>query len=84
MHRFPVKRLIDKLLSLWVKPTVLPSHPVSLLDDSSPENPVLYVFEHNSRTDHAALKIVCTQYNLPDPDGSFQLERFTTHHQLMY
>ena len=74
MPRLPVKGLIDRLLSLWVKPTVLPSDPVSLLHGANTNTPALYVFEHNSRTDLAALKIVCTQHQLPDPDSGFQLE----------
>ena len=80
MPRLPVKGLVDRLLSLWVKPTVIPADPASLFNDTSRQNPVLYVFEHNSRADHAALKIVCHQYQLPDPDSSFRLDsiRYST------
>ena len=74
MLRFPLKSLTDRLLSLWVKPTVIPSGPASLLSEAKPDTPVLYVFEHNSRTDRAALKIVCRQHQLPDPDRRFQLD----------
>ncbi len=73
MIRFPLKSLADRLFSLWVKPTVIPSDPIVLFRETRADIPVLYVFEHNSRADHAALKIVCRQYQLPDPDKAFQL-----------
>lgn len=72
MRRLSIQGLIDRLLSLWVKPTVVPTDPASIFAGESSSIPVLYVFEHKSRTDHAALKIVCQQHNLPLPDQDFQ------------
>ncbi len=73
MPGISAQALIDRLLSLWVKPTVIPAQPADLFKNQNPENPVLYVFEHKSRSDHAALKVVCQQHELPSPDSSFRL-----------
>lgn len=73
MIRISIQRFIDQLLLLWVKPTVIPAQPAELLNEENLQNPVLYVFEHKSRADHAALSIACQQHGLPPPDGSFKL-----------
>lgn len=73
MTNISLQGLIDRLLSLWVKPTVIPLPPIDLFKKQNPTDPVLYVFEHKSRTDRAALKIICQQHQLPSPDSSFQL-----------
>ena len=72
--------MIQKILSLWVRPTVLPRNPGSLISpvntnlgaDQS-ELPVLYLFEFNSLSDRTALKIVCDKYDLPDPEKSLRI-----------
>ncbi|MEM7258888.1 MAG: hypothetical protein AAF404_16045, partial [Pseudomonadota bacterium] len=69
-----MKSFVHRLLSWWVKPTVIPSEPARLFSESNTEHPILYVFEHNSLTDYAALKIVCRQHHLPDPDRNFTLD----------
>jgi len=60
----PLEKLITKVLSLWVKPDVLPLEPLSLLD---PNLPVLFVLESGGIADRAALNIVCEQCGLPLP-----------------
>ena len=64
-----MKSLITKALSLRVKPTVLPSDPSSIF---TPGKQVLYVLESASRTDRAALEIICNQYQLPSPAAGFR------------
>jgi len=72
--------MIQKILSLWVRPTVLPRNPESLFTPQDlkacarpSELPVLYLFEFNSLADRAALKIVCDKYALPDPEKPLRI-----------
>jgi len=72
MRRISIQGLIDKLLSVWVKPTVIPADPSSIFAEENSPVPTLYILEHKSRTDLAALKIVCQQHELPLPDSDFR------------
>jgi len=68
--------MIQKILSLWVHPTVLPRNPeilVSPVAGELRERSVLYLFEINSIADRAALKIVCDRYDLPDPEKPLRI-----------
>jgi len=56
--------ILSRLLSIWVKPDVLPNDPRSFID---PSLPVLYILEVGGVADKAALDIACRQYNLPSP-----------------
>lgn len=70
--------LIAKTLSLWVRPSVLPSSPAALLQSKNSLNQsgqparILYMLESGSRTDRAALEIVCKQHGLPSPAAGFR------------
>ncbi len=59
-----VEKQITRMLSLWVKPAVLPEHPQAVID---PEKPVLYVLEKGGLADRATLNQVCQKFNLPPP-----------------
>ena len=60
---------LTRLLSLWVKPAVLPENPLHLIN---PSVPILYVLEVGGTVDTTALKIVCERYGLPDPSANLQ------------
>ncbi|ASJ71395.1 glycerol-3-phosphate 1-O-acyltransferase PlsB [Granulosicoccus antarcticus] len=53
-----------RILSIWVKPQVLPDSPSALID---PDLPVLYVLEVGGVADRCALQLACAQHGLPDP-----------------
>ncbi len=81
MRKIPGIGLFYRLLSLWIKPSVIPSNPEQILESANNStNPILYVFERHSHTDYVALKIICREFDLPDPDNAFQLGalRYTT------
>ncbi|NND92192.1 MAG: glycerol-3-phosphate 1-O-acyltransferase PlsB [Granulosicoccus sp.] len=59
-----MQKLLLRLLSLWVKPQVIPSEPASLLD---PAIPVLYVLEIGGIADRTVLALACSRHDLPDP-----------------
>ncbi|MFK7862306.1 MAG: glycerol-3-phosphate 1-O-acyltransferase PlsB [Granulosicoccus sp.] len=59
-----IDRLLTRLMSLWVKPDVLPDDPSTLIN---PDLPVLYVLEVGGVADRAALAIVARRLSLPDP-----------------
>ncbi|MFK8083187.1 MAG: glycerol-3-phosphate 1-O-acyltransferase PlsB [Granulosicoccus sp.] len=61
-----IDRLLTRLMSLWVKPDVLPDNPTALIN---PELPVLYILEVGGAADRAALAIVTKRLSLPDPAG---------------
>lgn len=61
-----LRKLPQRLLSLWVKPAVLPERPETLIN---PALPVLYVLEVGGVADRAALQLACTRHGLPDPAG---------------
>ena len=63
----PIQRLLSRVLSLWVKPDVLPIDPAPLLDLSKP---ILYVLEVGGLADRTALEIICKQHSLPEPSKS--------------
>ncbi len=73
MRKLPGIGLFYRLLSLWIKPTVIPANPADLLTSANTDSPILYVFELDSQTDYVALKIACREHKLPDPEGRFQL-----------
>ena len=62
--RFLTESLLIRLMGLWVKPDVLPTDPLSLIN---PELPVLYVLEVGGAADRAALGIVARRLSLPNP-----------------
>ncbi len=53
-----------RLMSLWVKPTVLPVEPASLID---PQAPVIYVLESGGVADATALSVIAERTGLPAP-----------------
>jgi len=59
--------VLTRCLSLWVKPTVLPDDPTTLIN---PDIPVLYVLEVGGLADRAALKLACNRFKLPDPSAA--------------
>ena len=73
MRKIPTIRSFYRVLSLWIQPTVIPSNPAKILENAGSTGLTLYVFERHSHTDHVALKIVCREHNLPDPDGRLQI-----------
>lgn len=60
----PIQRVLSRILSLWVKPDVLPVEPSSLID---PDKPILYVLEVGGLADRTALDIICKNNNMPAP-----------------
>jgi glycerol-3-phosphate O-acyltransferase len=60
----PIQALLSRIVSLWVKPDVLPDNPGSLID---PGKPVLYILEVGGIADRTALQITCKTHNLPLP-----------------
>lgn len=59
-----IQALLSRIVSLWVKPDVLPVGPGSLIDT---EKPVLYILEIGGIADRAALQIACKKHKLPAP-----------------
>lgn len=65
--RILADRIFARLVSVWVKPDVLPENPLSMIN---PELPVLYVLEFGGAADKAALSIATRRLSLPDPSKS--------------
>lgn len=64
-----IERISARILSLWVKPQVLPEAPQSLIDVSQP---VLYVLEFGGIADRTALSLMCRKHALPMPSGKLR------------
>jgi len=62
--RYLVDRMLTRLITLWVKPDVLPEDPSKLIN---PQLPVVYVLEVGGVADRAALAIAVRRFNLPNP-----------------
>lgn len=60
----PIQALLSRIVSLWVKPDVLPDSPGNLIDSGKP---VLYILEVGGIADRTALQITCKTHNLPLP-----------------
>lgn len=60
----PIQALLSRIVSLWVKPDVLPDNPGRLIDAVKP---VLYILEVGGIADRTALQIICKTHNLPLP-----------------
>lgn len=60
----PIQRVLSRILSLWVKPDVLPVDPSSLID---PNKPILYLLEVGGLADRTALEIICKNNKMPAP-----------------
>lgn len=69
-----IQRVLTRVLSLWVKPDVLPQEPASLID---PTLPVLYVLEVGGVADRSALSIACRRQGLPDPTAALHYGSLT-------
>ena len=63
----PIQTLLSRIVSLWVKPDVLPETPRGLIDSAKP---VLYILEVGGIADRTALQIACKQHELPPPGNS--------------
>lgn len=63
----PIQTLLSRIVSLWVKPDVLPETPGSLIDS---DKPILYILEVGGIADRTALQIACKKYGLPPPGNS--------------
>jgi len=59
-----IQNILSRILSLWVKPDVLPATPATLIDF---DLPTLYVLEVGGIADRTALRIICQQHGLPLP-----------------
>ena len=59
-----INSMLTQLLSLWVKPDVVPENPQTLIN---PDIPVLYVLEVGGVADRAALAIAARRLSLPAP-----------------
>lgn len=59
-----IRNILARILSLWVKPDVLPTDPATLIDGSVP---TVYVLEVGGIADRTALRIICRQNGLPLP-----------------
>lgn len=64
-----LESLLSSCLSLWVKPTVLPDNPATLIN---PDLPLLYVLEVGGLADRTALTLICKRFNLPNPASALQ------------
>lgn len=64
-----IQNILSRVLSLWVKPAVLPDAPATLID---PELPTLYVLEVGGVADRTALRIICQRHGLPLPTKELQ------------
>jgi glycerol-3-phosphate O-acyltransferase len=60
----PIQALLSRIVSLWVRPDVLPVDPGSLIDSGKP---VLYILEIGGIADRTALQIACEKLKLPPP-----------------
>ena len=59
-----MQSVLSRLLTLWVKPDVLPDDPQHLIDVNKP---VLYILEVGGAADYTALQIACARHLLPAP-----------------
>ena len=59
-----IDSLLTRLLSVWVKPDVVPENPHTLIN---PDIPLLYVLEVGGVADRAALAIAARRLSLPAP-----------------
>ncbi|MEE9319729.1 MAG: glycerol-3-phosphate 1-O-acyltransferase PlsB [Granulosicoccus sp.] len=64
-----LERPLASILSLWVKPDVLPTEPHKHID---PTLPVLYVLEVGGLADRTALGLICRQHGLPSPSATLR------------
>ncbi len=63
----PIQVLLSRIVSLWVRPDVLPVSPGSLINSGKP---VLYILEIGGIADRTALQIACKKHKLPPPGNT--------------
>ncbi|MFT5894452.1 MAG: glycerol-3-phosphate O-acyltransferase [bacterium] len=63
----PIQALLSRIVSLWVRPDVLPVSPGSLINSGKP---VLYILEIGGIADRTALQIACKKHKLPPPGNT--------------
>ena len=64
-----IQNVLSRILSLWVKPEVLPDNPATLIDR---QLPTLHVLEVGGIADRTALRVICRQHGLPLPTEELQ------------
>ena len=69
-----IQNVLSRILSLWVKPDVLPDNPATLIN---PELPILYVLEVGGVADRTALRIICQHHGLPLPTNELVFGKAT-------